>query len=402
MLSEEDNERLCKVGPGTPMGNLLRRYWHPVATEPDLKREQVLPVRVLGENLALFRTQRGSMGLVQERCPHRSASLVYGIPEEEGLRCAYHGWYFDAEGSCMAQPFEDLSTPGNTYKDRITVTAYPVQAMGGLIWAYLGPQPAPLLPRLPRFVRDDLSRTIQITRLPCNYLQVMENSMDPSHFEWLHANRMNYTARKAGKPEVMNAGRTLELAFDRFDYGIYKRRIIEGDPPDQSPDWLVGHPVLFPTTLALPWGFQIRVPIDDESTLHIGYQVRDRGTEDSAQLEVKELAWSNEDGGYILDTIMGTDMMAWITPGSISPRHEEHLGKSDAGIIEYRAMLLENISRVEKGEDPLGLIRDPAQVSFNYRTEGDLGGGWRGFTTPNPGAGNSPAQEIAAQQTRIG
>lgn len=400
MLSEEDNDRLCRVGPGTPMGSLLRRYWHPVATAPDIEREGVLGVRVLGEDLALYRTNRGSMGLVQARCPHRSASLVYGVPEEDGIRCAYHGWYFDSEGACLSQPFEDVATPGNTYKDRISVTAYPVEEMGGLIWAYLGPAPAPVLPRLPRFVRDDLNRMIQITRLPCNYLQVMENSMDPSHFEWLHANRMNYTARKAGRPSVMTAGRTLELAFDRFDYGIYKRRIIEGDPPEQSPDWLVGHPVLFPTTLALPWGFQIRVPIDDENTLHIGYQVRDRGNEEVSKLEVKELPWQNPDGSFILDTIMGTDMMAWITPGAISPRHDEHLGKSDAGIIEYRAMLMENIAKVEKGEDPLGVIRDPNQVSFDYRTEGDLGGGWRGFTTPNPGAGNSPAQEVTATQTR--
>lgn len=400
MLSKEDNERLCRVGPETPMGSLLRCYWHPVATVPDLERDQVLGVRVLGEDLALYRTERGSMGLVQSRCPHRSASLVYGIPEEDGIRCAYHGWYFDADGSCLAQPFEDITTPGNTYKDRVSVAAYPVQAMGGLVWAYLGTGSPPVLPRLPRFVRDNLNRTIQITRLPCNYLQVMENSMDPSHFEWLHANRMNYTARKAGKPAAMKAGRTLELAFDRFDYGIYKRRIIEGDPPDQSPDWLVGHPVLFPTTLALPWGFQIRVPIDDENTLHIGYQVRDRREGEASQLEVKELPWQNQDGSYILDTIMGTDMMAWITPGAISPRHDEHLGKSDTGIIEYRAMLMENIARVEKGEDPLGVIRDPNMLDFTYRTEGDLGGGWRGFTTPNPGAGNSPAQAVVVPQAQ--
>jgi 5,5'-dehydrodivanillate O-demethylase oxygenase subunit len=402
MLSKEDNDRLCRVGPGTPMGNLLRRYWHPVATLPDLEREQVLPVRILGEDLALYRSERSSMGLVQARCPHRSASLAYGIPEEEGLRCAYHGWYFNAEGSCIAQPFEDIASEDNTYKDRIQITAYPVQEMGGLVWAYLGPQPAPFLPRLPRFVRDDLDRTIQITKLPCNYLQVMENSMDPSHFEWLHANRMNFTARKAGKPALMKAGRTLKLAFDRFDFGIYKRRIVEDDPPEQSPDWLVGHPVLFPTTLALPWGFQIRVPIDDENTLHIGYQVRDREPGQDAKLDVKELPWQTEDGEFILDTIMGTDMMAWITPGAISPRDIEHLGQSDRGIIEYRAMLLENVIQVEKGKDPLGLIRDPNQVSFTYRTEGDLGGGWRGFTTPNPGAGNSPVQEIAVTQRREG
>ncbi len=101
MLTEQENARLTQVGPGTPMGNLLRRYWQPIATLPDLEREDVLPVRILGENLVLYRTMRGEMGLIQERCPHRSASLAFGIPDEEGIRCPYHGWYFNAEGKCL-------------------------------------------------------------------------------------------------------------------------------------------------------------------------------------------------------------------------------------------------------------------------------------------------------------
>src|SRR5437016_11644605 len=102
MLSQEENETLTRVGPGTPMGDLLRRYWHPIAAKPELDREQVLRVKVLGENLALYKTTRGEMGLVQERCAHRSASLAYGIPDEEGLRCPYHGWKYNAEGRCVS------------------------------------------------------------------------------------------------------------------------------------------------------------------------------------------------------------------------------------------------------------------------------------------------------------
>jgi 5,5'-dehydrodivanillate O-demethylase len=165
MLSKEANERLTRVGIGTPMGELLRRYWHPIATLPELLAEPVLAVTLLGEDLALFRSDSGEMGLVSQRCPHRGASLAYGIPEEDGLRYPYHGWKFSRGGACLEQPAEPEDS---TFEDRVQIPAYPVQEMGGLIWAYLGPRPAPLLPRFDLFVRDDLEREIGITRLPCN------------------------------------------------------------------------------------------------------------------------------------------------------------------------------------------------------------------------------------------
>ena len=114
MLTERENDRLSRVGPGTPMGNMLRRYWHPVATVPDLDREKVLALRILGEDLALYRSDRGEPGLVQQRCPHRSASLAYGIPDEDGIRCPYHGWYFNKAGQCLAQPYDDTESAVRT------------------------------------------------------------------------------------------------------------------------------------------------------------------------------------------------------------------------------------------------------------------------------------------------
>ena len=144
MLTKEANERLTRVGPGTPMGNLLRRYWHPVTTAIELSKEPVLSVKLLGENLALYRSPNGELGLMAERCPHRGASMVYGIPEDGGLRCPYHGWKFSDEGVCLEQPAEPEES---TFKHRVRIPAYPVQELGGLIWAYLGPAPAPLLPR---------------------------------------------------------------------------------------------------------------------------------------------------------------------------------------------------------------------------------------------------------------
>ncbi len=124
MLTEQENERLTQVGPGTPMGNLLRRYWHPVATLPDIEREQVMGVRILGEDLVLYKTRKGEMGLIQQRCPHRSASLAYGIPAENGLRCEYHGWVYSPEGCCVEQPFEEMDHENANFKDRIRVDAY--------------------------------------------------------------------------------------------------------------------------------------------------------------------------------------------------------------------------------------------------------------------------------------
>lgn len=388
MLSEQENARYTQVGSGTPMGELMRRYWQPIAAVPDLDREEVLRVRVLGEDLVLYKTTRGQMGLVQERCPHRSASLGYGIPDEEGIHCPYHGWYFNPEGSCLAQPYDDAENPDNTFKDKIQITAYKVAEMAGMIWAYLGPGPAPALPRFEYLARNDLSRNIQWTILPCNWLQVMENSMDPAHFEWLHANRMNYTARRHGRPPVMRPGRTLELAFDVFEFGIQKRRIVEGDPPETSPDWLVGHPTLFPNALANGMRFQFRVPVDDEHTLNIMHTSREVLPGDKPQIEAKELPWHAEDGSFILDTIMGTDMMAWVTQGKIGPRNLEHLGQVDKGVILYRKLLDENMEKAARGEDPLGIVRDASLGPIHLATEADLGGGWRGFHS-------SPGQEQA-------
>ena len=190
MLTVEENERLSKVGPGSPMGELLRRFWQPIATLADIERERVMKVRRLGEDLVLYKSRRDEYGLIQERCPHRSASLAYGIPHEDGLRCPYHGWLFNGEGTCLEQPYDDIAEEGGggTFKDKIRVDAYPVETLGGLVFAYMGPpERKPLLPRWPAFVTQGVNRSIGVTDLPCNWLQCMENSLDPVHFEWLRS-----------------------------------------------------------------------------------------------------------------------------------------------------------------------------------------------------------------------
>ncbi|GMA65209.1 Rieske 2Fe-2S domain-containing protein [Alicyclobacillus fastidiosus] len=140
MLNQERNTMLTSVGPGTPMGNLFRRYWLPIAAASELEGEWTKKVRLLGEDLVLYRDRSGKLGLIGERCAHRGVSMTCGIPEENGLRCPYHGWLYDATGQCLEQPNEPSTS---TFKDKVKLPAYEVEELGGLIFAYLGPKPAP-------------------------------------------------------------------------------------------------------------------------------------------------------------------------------------------------------------------------------------------------------------------
>src|SRR5437773_1332031 len=141
MLTAEQNERLTEVGSGTPMGELLRRYWQPIAALTQLDENPVRRIKLLGESLVLYRDRQGRLGLLSDTCAHRRVNLGFGIPELEGLRCAYHGWMYDASGQCLEMPAEP---PDSTFPTRVRITAYPVQELCGLIFAYLGPEPAPL------------------------------------------------------------------------------------------------------------------------------------------------------------------------------------------------------------------------------------------------------------------
>jgi len=360
MATKELNEQMTRVGAGTPAGELLRRYWQVVGFVQELEKEPVQPVRLLGENLVLFRSERGEYGLIADRCAHRGISMAYGIPQENGLRCAYHGWTYDTEGRTVDTPFEPTCL-------HIKLTAYPVQEMAGLLFAYLGPQPAPLLPRYDLFVRDDLDKSVNVAMLNCNWLQCMDNSMDPVHFEHLHGTYGNYVNKKLGRPQAMNPARHLKIDFDVFEHGIVKRRLVEGDPED-SDDWTIGHPVIFPNILAQGDGgrtsFQIRVPIDDEHTLHCTYTGTERkpGAEPSKGLRINRMELTYDATGRLLgDQINRQDWLAWISQGPISDRTTEHLASSDTGILAYRKLLLQEIEKVQRGEDPMGVIRDRAK-----------------------------------------
>jgi 5,5'-dehydrodivanillate O-demethylase oxygenase subunit len=358
VLTEAENIRLTETSAGTPAGELLRRYWHPIA--PQTAISQAKPthrVRIMGENLVLYRDLSGNLGLVQERCPHRSASLALGIPQDQGIRCPYHGWQFNSEGQCLSQPFEEVDGPG--FKDRVAIPAYPVQELGGLIFAYMGPQPAPLLPRYDVLADEKQDHYIGITELPCSWLQCQENSADPVHFEWLHAEVGNMVAARLGLEPVMTPKRHLKIDFDLFEFGIMKRRLLEGDDPETSPDWNIGHPLLFPNMLA-GGSMQFRVPIDDEHTLHFTYGNRPCPEGEKQKVVVRDIPLKDSEGEFVLNTIVNQDFSAWVTQGPVTPRHLEHLGRSDLGVTMLRQWLSDNIAKVQRGEEPGALIRDPA------------------------------------------
>jgi 5,5'-dehydrodivanillate O-demethylase oxygenase subunit len=363
MLTEQQNERLTQVGKGTPAGELLRRYWWPVACSAQVEPEAVVAVRLLGEDLALYRTESGKLGLLGDRCAHRGVSLVYGIPEEDGIRCSYHGWRYDASGQCTDMPGEP---PEANFRNRICIPGYPIEELGGLIFAYLGPKPAPLLPRWDVLVRVELKREVGITSLPINWVAMAENAMDPYHLDYLHTRYMNYVMKRAGKQAVAAERRHVKIDFEVWEYGIMKRRLLEGDDPETSEEWLVGHPLVFPSTLALGGAkprLGIRVPVDDTHTMNFAVFTEAYAADEAPQSSVPfyEVPYKREDGTLIVETVIGQDMMASVTQGAITDRTIEHLGTTDKGIILYRKLFEEQIERVARGEDPIGIVRDKAR-----------------------------------------
>lgn len=360
MLHPDVNERYSRVGRDTPAGALYRRYWLPVATETDLAANPVKRVRLLGEDLVLFRAETGDLGLVAERCPHRGASLGYGFPDGAGLRCPYHGWKFSPQGECLEQP--NQMPPSAQLQARARTTSYPVRALGGLIFAYLGDSPAPALPRLDLFALEESPtrfRDIGYAVIPCNWLQIMENSFDPTHVEWLHGRLFNYHLERAGEEPTVLGGHHIKIGFDLVDYGIIKRRLREGQTEDDE-DWKVGHPVYFPNILKVGGyglsSFQIRVPMDDHHTLHFWYCYYDVPDEYANLVEevralpdTYEVKLQDADGNFLMDTIDSQDAMVWVTQGALTTRDDEHLSSSDQGIALYRNLLRSQLQANETG-----------------------------------------------------
>ena len=365
MLSVQDNEAIARVGKGTPTGELMRRYWHPIAPAGELDERPTKSVRLLGEDLVLYRDRSGTYGLIDRLCAHRRVDLSYGIPEEHGLRCMYHGWMYDETGQCTEQPFEETVHPDGRFKEKVRLAGYPVQELGGLLFAYLGPKPAPLLPRWAQLVLPNSVREICISELPCNWLQCQENSLDPIHNEWLHGYMGNVV--RTGKHELSpGRGKHLKIGFDVFEHGIIKRRVEEG-ATEEDDDWKEGHPILFPHILLVgdevKSTLQFRVPVDDYHTYHVSYYVWGAAPGGVAptqkRVPYRYVPLKDENDRYIVDILFNQDYMAWVTQGPLARRDLEKLGESDKGIIMYRKLLKEQAEVVADGGDPMNTFRDP-------------------------------------------
>jgi phthalate 4,5-dioxygenase len=412
MLSLEDSELLCRVGPGTAGGALIRQYWMPALMSSELPEKDGAPLRVrlLGENLIAFRDTAGQIGLVRNACPHRGASLFYGRNEEHGLRCVYHGWKFDVTGKCVDMPLEP---PESDYKDKVRAIAYPTREEGGIVWIYMGDRPTP--PALPDLeaLRLGEAKTVLVMR-ECNWVQAMEAELDTGHVGFLHWGSARLQDTRPGSfayyavKEPSPRYRAVDTEYGAL-YGAY--RPAEAD----SYYWRIGS-FLFPFytmvpvgVLGLQIGVRCYVPLDDEHTMvwgidppaamaRPGRQAGNAGVElsggtvpglDSPYLP-NTSDWlgrwryaQNPDNDYLIDRelqrsgsytgIVGAiaqDQAITESMGALSDKTQEHLGTSDLMIARTRMRLLRAMRALrDDGTTPPGV--DNPEV-YRIRSGGAL------------------------------
>ena len=352
---------LVHTGAETPMGRLLRRYWWPIAGESELTAAKpTRAVRLMGEDLVLYRDLSGNYGLIDRKCRHRRADMLHGFVESCGLRCSYHGWLYDHTGACTEQPYEDIANPQAKLRDEIKIKAYPVAARGGLLWAYLGPQPQPLVPDWEFFSWENGFRQIVISEIPCNWFQCQENSIDPVHFEWQHG---NWAVRARGETGPYQPTH-VKVDFTEFEYGFqYKRIRTDTDEADRL--WQIGRVCLWPNALFTGNHIEFRVPMDDENTLSVTWHFSrvPKEREPYVQPERDIPTWhapvKDANGEWITSHVMNQDFLAWVGQGTIADRGQEYLASSDRGIVLIRNQFLRDLEAIEKGKDPKATVRDP-------------------------------------------
>jgi 5,5'-dehydrodivanillate O-demethylase len=337
---------------------MLRHYWWPVAFSEDVKTKGV-PVKVtlLAEDFALFRDGGGQLGLVALHCSHRGTSLEFGRVEDNGIRCCYHGWLYDVRGNCLEQPAEP---DDSTFKGRIKHPAYHARDAGGLVFAHIGPEPAPLLPNYDLLVRDDGCRVVGGGEEFCNWLQRAENSADGAHSVALHA---------AGYPDMAMKRPTIKWEPTRF--GIKETTWIEGVSKPRITHFVFPSHVRHSAARIDEQPRQVirfRVPKDDytTNTYYIDFYPHKNGEPTQpVPLRVKGFRKSVpgvydrvQDGWWNLPN-REQDRVAQESQGVIADRTREHLATSDQGILMLRQMIRDSIDAVRQGKDPIGVIREP-------------------------------------------
>jgi nitrite reductase/ring-hydroxylating ferredoxin subunit len=388
MISTEQNDLMTRIGPGTPAGKLLRNYWQPVGLVDELQGERpVKAVQLLSEHLVLYKTQ-GGYGLMQRHCPHRGADLAYGRLEDDGLRCAFHGWKFDGRGRCVETPAEP---EGSRLCEHIRTRAYPVLEKSGVLFAYLGEGEAPALPQFDCFVAPDAYTFAFKGYWDCNWLQALEVGIDPAHASWLHRffededPAASYGRQFRGTPadSAMPISKVLreydrpEIRVERAAWGMRLqtlRRISEAHTHIRVTN------ILFPQAFVIPMNAEMtitqwHVPVDDYGCYwyaiftSFGAKV-DKQTMREQRLKTypapdyrpihgRSNGWGFNAQEQQRQTFTGMgfdinihDQWACESQGRIQDRTQENLGTTDKGIVLYRRLLLDAIRKNEAGEKP--------------------------------------------------
>ena len=401
MLTREENERLTRSGPGTAMGNALRRYWVPAVLTSEVAAPDGPPVRVklLGEELIAFRDTSGRVGIVQERCPHRTASLWLGRNEECGIRCVYHGWKFDVDGRCVEIPNESQQ---DRMKDHVRLRAYPTIECGDIVWAYMGPPdkrpPAPdfEFTRVPPSHRN-VSKTLQ----ECNWVQALEGGVDTSHLGFLHHGLAYKALGNLAKDDPVSfrlRARAPVIELDVTDYGY---RYAGVRALGEQGNYVRGYHFVMPWTQIRPtqattrtspegkresiWkttiGGHFWVPVDDENCMVWNWDYSfgneplddDDRRDDSAGPENVDYnngfrKKRNKDNNWLIDReiqrtktytgirgINTQDHAVQESMGPIMDRTQEHLGQTDRAIVFTRKLLFGAMDAVAGGGNPPGL-----------------------------------------------
>ena len=391
MLTKEENELLCRVEGDAPLGQLLRRHWLPVCLSEEVAEPDGTPVkaRVLGEDLVVFRDTQGRIGVMDERCPHRGASLVLGRNEDCGLRCLYHGWKMDVDGNVLEMSSEPAASG---LLEKAKHRAFATRESGGFVWAFLGERESAPAFRAPPFAPNEHARvSIAKVIIPCNWAQVLEGAIDSAHSSSLHSSDM-VPARVDGAKATdklwlrPSTDKSPRLQVERTPYGFRYAALRRPIKDAATADYVRASVFVAPSTVLIPPNnlynvANVNIPIDDTHTAFYfiawGHPSQTPETETwrkflgqtvGVDLDREYRPLRNWDNRFWQDRqamkagnftgIKGfpnQDIAMWLTMGAIADRTRERLAASDLAIVEFRRRMVDAVRAYQQGEPPIGI-----------------------------------------------